>query len=80
MVVQYHNHVPAQSVWHGSRGFFIHRFAQMTQFFGGVQKHCSAVSREGAKTRRLEGECPREPPSALCAELAFRSFLLEVES
>ncbi len=34
------------------------------QVAGREQKHCSAVSREGAKTRRLEGECPHEPPSA----------------
>ncbi len=37
------------------------RAGRKSQVAGREQKHCSVVSREGAKTRRLEGECPHEP-------------------
>ena len=59
-------------------GFLLHEGTKDTKVFLGsiarvyltteytehTERHSSAVSREGAKTRRLEGECPHEPPSA----------------
>jgi len=39
------------------------RVCLTTEYTEHTERHSSAVSREGAKTRRLEGECPHEPPS-----------------
>jgi hypothetical protein len=57
--------------WHGC-GFLstddadflggIARVYLTTEYTEHTERHSSAVSREGAKTRRLEGECPHEPP------------------
>ncbi len=39
------------------------RVCLTTEYTEHTERHSSAVSREVAKTRRLEGECPHEPPS-----------------
>jgi len=36
-----------------------------TEYTEHTERRSSAVSREGAKARRLEGECPHEPPSTV---------------
>ena len=42
--------------------FSLTESTENTEVFG---EHRSVISREGAKTRRLEGECLHEPPSAV---------------
>jgi hypothetical protein len=51
----------------GHEGFLggIARVYLTTEYTEHTERRSSAVSREGAKARRLEGECPHEPPSTV---------------